>query len=509
MKTIKMRPTITAVLTATALLISGCHHTDHDHEHEHEGHSHSETLYLSNYGGRYEIFAPTTPLSIGNECHIQAHITLLENFKPLGEGKVTVTLTVGGKKVSQTCDKPTEPGIFEFNLTPPAKGKASLSFTIESNGITDTQTIDGLTVYADEHEAHEAAEESEAHISNGAAFSKEMSWKIDFSTDVATIQPFGDIIHATGKIEPSAGNVSTIVARTAGTVRFNRQTITEGASVKAGESLFTINPEVTPDGSMKVRIRQAESDYKQARDAYERGRKLKEEGVMSESELAQLRNAYEIAEASYHHLGTNFGSGSTSASSGISGYLTQINVTNGQYVEAGQPLATVASNRDLFVRADIPVRFARRLGSIISAGLKPVNESEYIEIAGKDGGIVSVGQGVSEGTQMVPVVFRMPNRSGLLPGEFVDMLIRTSGGEPALTIPSDALIEQQGTWFVYVQIHPELFEKRSVKPGRTDGVNTEILSGLKEGERVVGHGAIMVKLSQASGALDAHAGHVH
>lgn len=66
-----------------------------------------------------------------------------------------------------------------------------------------------------------------------------------------------------------------------------------------------------------------------------------------------------------------------------------------------------------------------------------------------------------------------------------------------------------GNYFVYVQLTPEFFEKREVKIGDTDGVRTAILSGLNESERVVSKGAILVKLAQSTGALDAHAGHVH
>ncbi|MCK5730556.1 MAG: hypothetical protein KAH68_05750, partial [Draconibacterium sp.] len=79
----------------------------------------------------------------------------------------------------------------------------------------------------------------------------------------------------------------------------------------------------------------------------------------------------------------------------------------------------------------------------------------------------------------------------------------------ALTIPISALLEEQGIFSVFVQITPELFEKREVKTGATDGLKTEILKGLTQHERVVSKGAILIKLAQATGALDAHSGHVH
>ena len=51
--------------------------------------------------------------------------------------------------------------------------------------------------------------------------------------------------------------------------------------------------------------------------------------------------------------------------------------------------------------------------------------------------------------------------------------------------------------------------KREVKIGQTDGVRTEILSGLNGQERVVAKGAVLVKLAQATGSLDAESGHAH
>ena len=507
MKKLRIYRTIFAVTIAAAVGMVSCGHGNR--QNEEQDHKHDEVLYLTAYGERYEIFAEADPLCIGKKSHVITHITLLDNFKPMGEGKVTATLSVGGKNVSQTIDKTHNPGIYEFSLTPPATGNATLTLHIESPAGNATQTITGLTVYDDEHEAYHAAAEAEPHVSNGAAFSKEMSWKIDFSTDEATLRPFGDIIDVTGRIEPSAGDVQTIVARASGTVHFAQPSLTVGGAVSSGETLFRVNPEVMADGSLKVRLRQAESDFKAARDAYQRGLKLKEEGLAAEAEILQLRNAYETAEANYRHLSGNFSGGNTASASPMAGFITSVDVVNGQYVEAGQPLATVARNRDLFVKADVPVRYIKRLSGIASATLRPMNSDEYVEVTADGGGIVSVGKGVTEGTQMVPVTFRLPKRASLIPGEFVDMRIRTYGGDEALTVPSDALIEQQGAWFVYVQVHPAYFEKRSVRPGRSDGLYTEILSGIKEGERVVGKGAVMVKLAQASGALDAHAGHVH
>ena len=89
------------------------------------------------------------------------------------------------------------------------------------------------------------------------------------------------------------------------------------------------------------------------------------------------------------------------------------------------------------------------------------------------------------------------------------MFIRTRGARPTITVPAISLIEEMGNYFVYVQLTPEYFEKREVTIGQTDGIRTEILSGLNGTERVVTRGATLVKITQSSGQLDAESGHQH
>ena len=66
-----------------------------------------------------------------------------------------------------------------------------------------------------------------------------------------------------------------------------------------------------------------------------------------------------------------------------------------------------------------------------------------------------------------------------------------------------------GNYFVFVQVNPELFEKRQVKIGASDGVNTELKDGIQDGERLVTRGAVLIKLQQATGSVDPHSGHQH
>ena len=106
-------------------------------------------------------------------------------------------------------------------------------------------------------------------------------------------------------------------------------------------------------------------------------------------------------------------------------------------------------------------------------------------------------------------MFEIKNNGVLLAGSFVELFIKTRSDEQGIMVPNTAIVEEMGRHFVFVQTKPELYEKRAVSLGMTDGSSTLVTGGLEAGERIVSRGAIYVKLVQGSGKLDPHAGHVH
>jgi hypothetical protein len=126
-----------------------------------------------------------------------------------------------------------------------------------------------------------------------------------------------------------------------------------------------------------------------------------------------------------------------------------------------------------------------------------------------NGKILSYGRSTSADNYLIPLNIQIDNKGSFTPGGFVDLYLKTMTNSKALVIPNEAILEEQGNFFAYVQVNPELFEKREIKPGATDGISTEIIQGISPDERVVTTGAILIKLAQATGTLDAHSGHNH
>jgi len=485
--------------------VMGCNHK-HSHEHNH---AHNESLQLSAYNADFELFAEATPFVVGETSEILAHFSHLENFKPLAEGTVTVSMIIGTDGIRQTLEQPTQAGIYHFSLQPKTAGTGKLVFDIKTSKGTSQIVVPNITVYDDEHEAHEAAAEAAVTSSNGATFTKEQSWKVDFATTEVRRQPFGQIIRTTAQIQPSQGDERTIPAKASGIVSFANNNVIEGTAVSAGQSLFFIDGSGMADNNLSVRYAEVESEYNRAKTEYERKQELAKVNIVSQSDLLKAKTDFTNAEAAYNNLRNNFTAGKQSISSPISGFVTRVLVRNGEYAEAGQPVLVVSQNRDLLIKAELQTKYSAVLGNIVSANIRQMNSNNTFTLEELGGRVLSYGKSADINNPLIPVVFQVNNKAGLLAGSFVEMFIKTKNDKQALVVPNEAIIEEMGNYFAYVQLTPELFEKRPIQKGATDGISTEITEGIAEGERVVSKGAMLVKLAQSSGGLDAHAGHVH
>ena len=169
----------------------------------------------------------------------------------------------------------------------------------------------------------------------------------------------------------------------------------------------------------------------------------------------------------------------------------------------------VSQNKTLLLRAEVQQKYAPYLHAITTANIRTTGDNKTYSLEDLSGEILSFGRTTTNDNYLIPVTLQINNTGHFVPGSFVELYLKTETNSQAITLPNSALLEEQGNFFVFVQVTPELFEKREVKVGPTDGLRSEIALGLSQTERVVTRGAILVKLAQASGELDPHAGHVH
>lgn len=485
--------------------------TSHNHEqapstdaHNHEGTKNQFTAYSD----AFEFFAEADPFVVGHTANVLSHFSNLPDFTALENGSITMRLIVDGKEMSQTLEKPSRKGIYSFDIKPETEGEGIALFAIKTvKGEFEIQVP--VHVFTDEHDAIHHALENEMHSTNTSSFLKEQSWKVDFATEHPKEEAFGQVIKTTAQIQSAQGDEVLVSAKTNGIVILADDNVLEGKSVSNGQVLFSLKGSGLADNNSAVQFAEAQNNYAKAKLDYERIEALAKDKIVSEKELRNAKNAFDNAKLIFDNLNKNFSSSGQDIKSPMRGFVQQIYVQNGEYIEAGHAIVSISQNKTLLLRADVQQKYASLLGKMYSANIRTVDGNKTYSLSDLNGEILSFGRNTNEDNYMIPLSLQIDNNASFISGGFVELYLKTQSNAKALTIPNSALLEEQGFYFVFVQITPELFEKREVKIGGSDGLKTEILKGISSSERVVTRGAVLIKLSQASGALDAHSGHVH
>ena len=193
----------------------------------------------------------------------------------------------------------------------------------------------------------------------------------------------------------------------------------------------------------------------------------------------------------------------------ISGYIKNLLVKPGDYVSAGQALATVTQSRHVQLRADVPERCYGMLPRIVSANFRMAYDSDHriYSISELGGRLVSKGKASDTDDFFVPVIFEFNNSGDIVAGSFAEVYLLGNERSGVLAVPSAAVTEAQGLFFVYVQTGHDEYRRVEVKTGATDGKRIEILGGLKAGDKVVTQGATQVRLAASASVVPE--GHHH
>lgn len=362
--------------------------------------------------------------------------------------------------------------------------------------------------HIEEHDHEHSESEGHDHAAEGHGdeiiLKKAEAEAIGLTTKTMKPERFHSVIPCSGTLSAAQGDEMTVVAPVAGVVSLAGRHIADGSQVGKGSVLLHLSSKrlAAGDPASKAYI-----DYETARKAYERAGELVKDQIISRQEYEQTARDYETARLAYEAMG---GSRSGSAvQAPMTGYLKNILVSDGDFVEMGQPLMTLSQNRRLQLRAEVPQRYYKELPTIVTANFKTTYDDRVYDLTQLNGKLLSYGRGTLAGGAYVPVVFELDNRGEVVPGACVEVYLRSSAVDNALVVPVSALTEEQGLYFVYLRLDEEGYKKQEVSIGDTDGANVRILSGLHEGDRVVTRGVYQVKLAANSGVIPEGHSHNH
>ena len=360
------------------------------------------------------------------------------------------------------------------------------------------------------HDSHEHADGALADHSTAVVhadeiyFSKSQAEAVGLTLETISAGTFRQVIKTSGQILAAQGDETIIAATVNGVVSFAKDNIAPGTTIRAGEKIITISVQNLPEGDP---VAKAKITYETALKAFQRAQNLVKEQIISEKDFEESRLRYEIAKTAYESQTAGYNAGSVGVTSPMGGFVKSLFVRQGDFVSVGQPIATVSQNKKLQLRAEVPETRYKTIPAIRSANFKMAYDERLYELSGLNGRLLSFGKALNANSFFIPVTFEFDNTDGIIPGSYTEVFLLSAPLENVISVPLSAITEEQGLYYVYVQLDEEGYKKQEITFGESDGARVQVLTGLRQGDKVVTHGVYQVKLATTSSVIPE--GHVH
>ncbi len=368
-------------------------------------------------------------------------------------------------------------------------------------------SADGHDHAGDVHETAGKENEEHDHDHDGLVeMNPEQLKMAGISIETVTDSSFSRSVTAGGRIIAPEGSQGVVSAKASGIVSFPQPSLAIGSPVKAGQTLFTISARGLEQSS--ARAETASATLEQAEKNLRRAETLLKDNLVTRGEYEQAKADYAKALAEAGGTAVRAASGSMAASSPIAGYITALSVKPGQYVSQGDPLATVSRNRRLMLRVALSEARASEMTTVSDAVMTvPSLGDRSFRLSDYNLRVVSSPASTPSDGHYVPLFLEFDNPGLFRDGAVAEVTLRGDVRDGVRSVPREALVEEMGVYYLFVQVHDDAFRRIPVEIGSSDGERVEILSGLNGGERVVVKGVGSVRRAENSGVLPP--GHTH
>lgn len=313
-------------------------------------------------------------------------------------------------------------------------------------------------------------------------------------TDTVKRRSISSVSTIIGTVATDETEIKTINARVSGRIdkMFVKST---GNFLKEGDPLYSIYSEqlLADEKEYLSLIKKAQS-AKSNKDFYDRmvrnARKRLELWGLNQKQIAELEKS-EQANA----LTTFYAS--------ESGYVTEVHLIEGAYVNEGDELVTITSLTKVWIEAQIYPNESKLYVENNSFEINSESDPNRIY----KGNIVFKTTKIESNKRIELLRISVDNKDGsLIPGMMV-YVSPDNTSSSVLCVPKSAvLLEKMKT--VWVLAHGNTFEQRMVKTGIENDHWIEITAGLKEGEVIVTEGAYLINsefiLKSGSGQRHEH-----
>jgi membrane fusion protein, multidrug efflux system len=306
------------------------------------------------------------------------------------------------------------------------------------------------------------------------------------------------------------------------------RTFSEGAEVKAGSTLYRLDPATyqTAYDSARAAVAKAEASVQTARRNVERNKELVAIKFVSQQAyddaLATLQaNEADVAAAKAAAEAARINLAYTNVVAPISGRIGRSAVTAGALVTANQqePLVTIQQMNPMYVDLTQSSSEVLRLRRAMASGelKRSRDDAARVTLQLEDGSTYphegtlqfsDVTVDASTGAITLRALF--PNPDGvLLPNMYVRAAIEEGVRESAILVPQQAVTrDSKGQAIAMVVGADSMVEMRPLKTARTLGSDWLIDSGLRPGERVIVEGSQRARPGAPVQAIEAGSANV-
>jgi len=306
----------------------------------------------------------------------------------------------------------------------------------------------------------EAEEKPAAHV------------QMPVNVEVVTVkvEPLEKILTAVGSL--SSPQETVVAPQISG--KIVALNIAQGQVVNEGAVLARLD-----DAIQKAAVAAAESSLANARQIFERDRKVAGTGAVSEQQLLTDQTAVQQAEALLEEARTNLRY--TVIRSPFTGALGLRQVSLGAYLAQGDAIVAIRQLDPLHLDFDLPQEDIRQI--------KPGQEARF-SVAGLTGEftgrVTTIDQAMDVSARTFHVQATVPNPDqGLKPGMFTYIRLVVGTIPDALFVPAQAVVPEGEVRHVWVVGQGDRAEQRTVTVGEYGEDRVQILSGLTPADRVV------------------------
>ncbi|MFZ9498756.1 MAG: efflux RND transporter periplasmic adaptor subunit [Bacteroidia bacterium] len=285
--------------------------------------------------------------------------------------------------------------------------------------------------------------------------------------------PFRTWVEVQGTVD--ARQSIEVTAESMGVVRNIK--VKEGQKVTKGQILAELDQTVLLQSIEEIK---GQLDF--AKQLYTKQSNLWKQNIGSEVQYLNAKNQKESLERRLSTIESQLDM--TRIKAPVSGTVDQVYLKLGQSTAMGMPAVRVVNFNDLRVITDLSESYVSRVreGASVELEFKDLNLSAQ-------GRIAYVARSISALNRTFRAEVPLNNREGLYrPNMIVGMKINDYSTNKAIKIPVNLLQNSdEGTFVMVVRGEGTNLKasRVSVTPGRSNGIETEILQGLQAGDRII------------------------